>query len=220
MKTIEDNKEDEEKILLHRLPDDEKWNLDKNAKDLLAYMALFQTTKQKAYALFHPEYCVMGKLNSAGIQQCEQFFSLAKNKNYLKALRLHVASLIKGFKEGGKSVEITDTRKDKALKSLLNKAMLLIEDGRDLDADGLKTVTEIFRKVGLIKDDVEVQIHPQRYLPEQCRFCRYKSFVESAVKEQAIEDECSVCKAMQFAKENGFIYDPTNFYVEKNKKNN
>ena len=70
------------------------------------------------------------------------------------------------------------------------------------------------------EDDVEVQIHPQRYLPEQCRFCRYKSFVESAVKEQAIEDECSVCKAMQFAKENGYIYDPTNFYVEKNKKNN
>lgn len=220
MKTIEDNKEDEEKILLHRLPDDEKWNLDKNSKDLMAYMVLFQTTKQKAYALFHPEYCVMGKLNSAGVQACEQFFSLAKNKNYLKALRLHVASLIKGFKEGGRSVEITDTRKDKALKSLLNKAMLLIEDGRDLDADGLKTVTEIFRKVGLIKDDVEVQIHPQRYLPEQCRFCRYKSFVESAVKEQAIEDECSVCKAMQFAKENGFISDPTNFYVDKNKKNN
>ena len=220
MKTIEDNKEDEEKILLHRLPDDEKWNIDKNSKDLMAYMVLFQTTKQKTYALFHPEYCVMGKLNSAGVQACEQFFSLAKNKNYLKALRLHVASLIKGFKEGGKSVEITDTRKDKALKSLLNKAMLLIEDGNDLDADGLKTVTEIFRKVGLIKDDVEVQIHPQRYLPEQCRFCRYKRFVESAVKEQAIEDECSVCKAMQFAKENGFIYDPTNFYVEKNKKYN
>lgn len=220
MKTIKDNKEDEEKILLHRLPDDEKWNLDKNSKDLMAYMVLFQTTKQKAYALFHPEYCVMGKLNSAGVQACEQFFSLAKNKNYLKALRLHVASLIKGFKEGGKSVEITDTRKDKALKSLLNKAMLLIEDGRDLDADGLKTVTEIFRKVGLIKDDVEVQIHPQRYLPEQCRFCRYKSFVESAVKEQAIEDECSICKAMQFAKENGFRYDPTNFYVDKTKNNN
>ena len=220
MKTIKDNKEDEEKILLHRLPDDEKWNLDKNSKDLMAYMVLFQTTKQKAYALFHPEYCVMGKLNSAGVQACEQFFSLAKNKNYLKALRLHVASLIKGFKEGGKSVEITDTRKDKALKSLLNKAMLLIEDWRDLDADGLKTVTEIFRKVGLIKDDVEVQIHPQRYLPEQCRFCRYKSFVESAVKEQAIEDECSICKAMQFAKENGFRYDPTNFYVDKTKNNN
>ena len=220
MKKFEEDNSADEKIFLHRLPDDEKWNIDKSAKDLLAYMVLFQTTKQKAFALFHPEYCSMGKLNSAGIQECEQFFSLAKNKNYLKALKLHVASLINGFKEGGKSVEITDTRKDKALKSLLNKAMLLIEDGHDLDADGLKTVTEIFRKVGLIKDDVEVQIHPQRYLPEQCRFCRYKSFDESAVKEQAIEDECSVCKAMQFAKENGFRYDPTNFYVEKNKKNN
>lgn len=182
-------------------------------KDLISYVVAFNVPNQKAFALWHPEFLdASGKLNKTGRAACTQFFNYAKNREYADAYRSTLAKFLNSDK--GKSemhlIEVDESRKDNALKSLLNQAMSLVEKGEDLDAESLKTISEIFKKVGLLKDDVEQETRPVRFLPERCfSSCRYRLFVENAVKGGSVIDECQYCKALAFANENGYKDDST-----------
>lgn len=190
-----------------RPDNDGEFNLTKLEKDILRVKLCLGCSNPTAYALFHPELCDRdGKLNKAGQRESRMFFSHPNNIAYMDALKAHLSAVTKGGKVV-KNNSIDDTRKDNALKSLLNQAMSLVEKGEDLDAESLKTISEIFKKVGLLKDDVEVQEAPRRYLPERCGSCLYRSFVESHVESGEIENACLRCKALKLAQENGFKYD-------------
>ena len=201
-----------EKIKFHRPANDAEFTkLTAKDKDMIAVKVLLGYSNVAAYGLFNPHLCDRsGKLNKAGQTECRMFFSHPNNIAYTEALKAHLEALTKGtvqIKAGG---TIDDTRKDNALKSLLNQAMSLVEKGEDLDAESLKTISEIFRKVGLLKEEVEEQVKPLRFLPERCfSSCRYRLFVENAVKGGAVIDECQFCKVLAFATENGYRDDAT-----------
>lgn len=199
-----------EKIQFHRPANNYDFKQSKLEKDILVFPLLYGCSNSTAYALFHPELCDRnGKLNNAGQRECRMFFSHPNNIAYMEAMREHLDGLVKVVKITT-SGTIDDTRKDNALKSLLNQAMLLVEKGEDLDAESLKTISEIFKKVGLLKDDVEQEIRPVRFLPERCfSSCRYRLFVENAVKGGSVIDECQYCKALAYATENGYRDDST-----------
>lgn len=199
-----------EKIQFHRPANNDDFKQSKLEKDVLVFPLLYGCSNATAYALFHPELCDRnGKLNKAGQRECRMFFSHPNNIAYMDAMRAHLEALTKGGKIV-KSDNIDDTRKDNALKSLLNQAMSLVEKGEDLDAESLKTISEIFKKVGLLKDEVEQEIRPVRFLPERCfSGCRYRLFVENAVKGGSVIDECQYCKALAYATENGYKDDAT-----------
>lgn len=199
-----------EKIQFHRPANNNDFKQTKLEKDILSFPLLYGCSNPIAYALFHPELCDRnGKLNKAGQRECRMFFSHPNNIAYMDAMRAHLEALTKGGKVV-KSDTINDTRKDNALKSLLNQAMSLVEKGEDLDAESLKTISEIFKKVGLLKDDVEQETRPVRFLPERCfSSCRYRLFVENAVKGGSVIDECQYCKALAYATENGYKDDST-----------
>ena len=188
--------------------------LKKVDRQVVAYAVLFGVGNQDAFMRFHPEYIdASGKtMNSAGKKASSQFWNYGKVKDYREAYETELAEFL-GRKSAPKSEivgEIDESRKDKALKSLLNQAMNLVEGTGDLDPETLKIATEIFKKVGLLKDEVEQQEAPRRYLPERCSACLYKSFVESHVESGEIENACLRCKALFYAKNNGFRYDPIN----------
>lgn len=175
-------------------------------KDCLSVSVAFGWPNEKVYAMFHPEFIgEHGRLTKTGKTQCAQFFAYAKHREYMDAYRDTVAGSEGRRAESGE--EIDDSRKDRALKSLLNQALTLVEKG-GLDADTLKIATEIFRKVGLLKDDDVSVEAPRRYLPARCGECLYKSFVEGHVETGDIENECLRCRALKVAQENGFRYDP------------
>lgn len=200
-----------EKIQFHRPANNDEFKQSKLEKDILVFPLLYACSNAIAYALFHPELCDRnGKLNKAGQRECRMFFSHPNNIAYMDAMRAHLEALTKGTVKTLSADAINDSRKDNALKNLLNQAMSLVEKGEDLDADSLKTISEIFKKVGLLKDEVEVQESPRRYLPERCfSGCRYRLFVENAVKGGAVIDECQYCKALAYATENGYRDDAT-----------
>lgn len=191
-----------------RPDNDNEFRLSKLEKDILRVTLCLGYSNSTAYALFHPELCDRnGKLNKAGQRECRMFFSHPNNIAYMDAMRAHLEALTKGTVKTLSADAINDSRKDNALKNLLNQAMSLVEKGEDLDADSLKTISEIFKKVGLLKDEVEVQEAPRRYLPERCSACSYRSFVESHVESGEIENVCLRCKALKVAQDNGFVYD-------------
>mgnify|MGYP006978592584 CR=1 FL=1 len=198
-----------EKIQFHRPANNDDFKQTKAEKDMMSYVVLYGCSNSTAYALFNRHLLDKnGKLNKAGQSDCRMFFSHPNNIAYMDAMRAHLGDLTKGGRIV-KNDNIDDTRKDNALKSLLNQAMSLVEKGEDLDAESLKTISEIFKKVGLLKDEVDVQEAPRRYLPERCSACVYRSFVESNVEGGKIINECGYCRTRRFAEENGWHYDAT-----------
>lgn len=182
-------------------------------KELLSYVVAFGVPHHVAYARWHPEMTdASGKLNRAGKQACTHFFSYNKNREYMDAYRktLEDAVRVKGEGWRAEGADVDDSRKDRALKSLLNQAMSMVESGDTLDPDTLKVLTEIFKKLGILKDEVEQEVRPIRFLPERCRQgCRYRLFVETAVVEGAMVDECRYCRALAYANERGYRDDET-----------
>lgn len=208
-----------EKIQFHRPANNDDFKQTKAEKDMMSYIVLYGCSNSAAYALFNRHLLDKnGKLNKAGQSECRMFFSHPNNIAYMDAMRAHLEALTKGTVKTLSADAINDSRKDNALKNLLNQAMSLVEKGEDLDADSLKTISEIFKKVGLLKDEVEVQEQPRRYIPIRCGECDYRSFVESYIETGQIENSCLRCKALDIAKEQGFRYDPKNLLREADEK--
>lgn len=199
--------------------DDEFTTLKKGDKEIIVYAVLCQADNQTAFVRFHPEYAIqVGKttskyaLSEVGKRECKNFWSYPKNRAYREAYEATLAEFL-GRKSAPKSEivgEIDESRKDKALKSLLNQAMSLVEGSGDLDAETLKIAAEIFKKVGLLKDE-ETQVEPaRRYIPVRCLSeCAYRHFVESHVENGDIISECDYCQTRKFAEEKGWRFDPT-----------
>lgn len=201
-----------ERLLPNRpIPDTSK--IPASDKDMLSYAIAFSIPNQKAFALWHPEFLdSSGKLNKTGRAACTQFFNYSKNREYADSYAAYLKEFLSGDKGKGEThlIEVDESRKDKALKSLLNQAMSMVESGDTLDPDTLKVLTEIFKKLGILKDEVEQEIRPVRFLPERCfSGCRYRLFVENAVKGGSVIDECQFCKALAYATENGYKDDAT-----------
>lgn len=182
-------------------------------KDMITYIVAFNIPNQKAFALWHPEFLdSSGKLNKTGRAACTQFFNYSKNREYADSYAAYLKEFLNGGNDKSEThlIEVDESRKDKALKSLLNQAMSMVESGDTLDPDTLKVLTEIFKKLGILKDEVEQEIRPIRFLPERCfSGCRYRLFVENAVKGGSVIDECLYCKALAYATENGYKDDST-----------
>lgn len=158
-------------------------------KDMMSYMVLYGVSKNEAYLRFHPEYTdvVTKKIDRKGADESRQFFARQVNKDYIKAYKETLNKRMAGVRLHTEENSISEKRKDDALRSLFDKAMMLVEGRDELDADTLKIAAEIFKKIGLLKDEVEQTEAPRRYLPETCGNCEYKKFVEGHIKNGDIE---------------------------------
>lgn len=200
-----------ERLLPNRpIPDESK--IPAADKDLLSYSIAFAVPNQKAFALWHPEFLdSSGKLSKTGRAACTQFFNYAKNRDYADAYK---ATLLKflGMEQSEDidldDPEISESTKKRTITKMLNRLVKLIGDG-NLTSDDLKNYSEIMKKVGWLKDEVEQVEAPRRYLPERCSACSYRSFVESNVDGGKIINECDFCRTRRFAEENGWHFDAT-----------
>lgn len=195
------------------------FKIEKRAMDCLTYTVLTGCRNATAFGIFFPEYTSgegckesdIFKLSDVGQRRCSQFFAKDDNKNYQASYRATLKAFLEGRGTALVSDEsISEDRKDNALKSLFNQAISLVERGVELDADTLKSITDIFRKLNILKDDVVEQEQPRRYIPVRCRQeCAYRLFVESHVESGEIISECDYCRTRKFAEENGWRFDPT-----------
>lgn len=184
-------------------------------KNCIEYAVAFSARNEEAFLLFHPEYITSdGKLSNEGKRRCKDFFSYSKNKEYRDAYAAYLKEFLSKKESGVKSETsaiIDDARKDNARVALYNKVIRLIEGDDELDPDTLKIAVDMAKKLSIVADDVENQeVKPVRFLPERCfSGCRYRLFVENAVKGGSVIDECQYCKALVYATENGYKDDAT-----------
>ena len=200
-----------EKIQFHRPPNNDDFKQTKAEKDMMSYIVLYGCSNSAAYALFNRHLLDKnGKLNKAGQSECRMFFSHPNNIAYMDAMRAHLEALTKGTVKVATSDVINDSRKDNALKVLVNRALSLMEKGEDLDPETIKLIADIAVKLKLVKEEQEEQEKPRRYIPVRCRTeCAYRLFVESHIESGEIISECDFCRTRRFAEENGWHYDPT-----------
>lgn len=201
---------DTDKLIFNRPANSDEFKQSKLEKDILAYALLFACSNATAYALFHPELCDRtGKLNKAGQRECRMFFSHPNNIAFTDALKAHLENISKGKFKAVADDAVSDSRKDNALKVFVNRTLSLMERGEDLDPDTIKLIADIAVKLKLIKEEQEQQEKPRRYLPERCSTCQYRLCIEKGIENGEIENECLHCKALAYAREHGFVYDPT-----------
>lgn len=197
-----------EKIQFHRPANNDDFKQSKVEKDILVFPLLYACSNATAYALFHPELCDRnGKLNKAGQRECRMFFSHPNNIAYMDAMRAHLEALTKGTVKVATNDVINDSRKDNALKVLVNRALSLMEKGEDLDPETIKLIADIAVKLKLIKEDEEQQIKPVRVLMTRCGECRYRIGVESMVLNGQMLDMCAFCKCRKTAEEHGYRFN-------------
>lgn len=162
---------------------------DKYTADVLTYYVLHRVTKYEALVLYYPEFQSGEGVSKAGREVADQMFKYAKCREYIDAYR----ETLEGYlaEAGGQSTaaDIDEGRKDRALKILLDQAMQVVESGAQLDPDTLKTIAELFKRLGLLKEEVEEQEKPRRYLPERCGDCEYKKFIDEQVRLGNIKEE-------------------------------
>lgn len=204
----------DERLIPNR-PNPDTSKIPASDKDMIAYMVAFNVPNQKAFALWHPEFLdSSGKLNKMGRAACTQFFNYSKNREYADSYAAYLKEFLSKKESGVKSETsaiIDDARKDNARVALYNKVIRLIEGDDELDPDTLKIAVDMAKKLSIVADDVENQeVKPVRFLPERCfSGCRYRLFVENAVKGGSVIDECQYCKALVYATENGYKDDAT-----------
>lgn len=196
--------------LIPRRPNnDGEHKIPANDKECLSYVVAFGVSNETAFARFHPEFLdESGKLTKAGKTQCRQFFSYAKNKEYADDYRSTLESFAKGKAQTkNTSTDTGESRTERAVKKLVSDVLDSIEYNNNLDPEALKDFVEVAKKLGVLKDEEERVESPRRYLPETCSACKYRSFVESAVENGDVENECLRCRALKIAQENGFVYN-------------
>lgn len=211
-----------------RPTNDKDFAMEPRLKDTLTYSVLFSASRKSSLMKFYPHFIANrtnGKtfsLNERGEDFLRQMENSSDTMKYLESYRRTLEDFLNGKnvqiaqaepqpEPANTTVdEISDSRKDNALANLLDRAMSLVETNSDLDPDTLKTCTEIFKRLNILKEAQEEEEKPRRYLPARCYSeCQYRLFCEKAIENGEIENECQYCKALAIAQEHGYKYDPT-----------
>lgn len=189
--------------------------VDKTARQIIAYAVLMRTDNQVAFMRFHPEFIdASGKaMNSAGKQASRQFWSWGKVKDYREQYETELAEFL-GRKQTSQSSEfdeLSEEDKAEAVKMFRGKVYRAMRTVDETNIAALTDVGGLAKSTKVLNENEEQEIRPLRFLPEKCfSSCRYRLFVENAVKGGDLINDCDYCRALRFARENGFKGDDTN----------
>lgn len=184
-------------------PKDDKFALSAKEKDCIVWYVLSGYTKDDAFVTFVRPDLAISKLNLR--KASTQFFDSPEAQKYMIAYR----NTLDGEFSEKEEVAVMDleTKKERAVRKFTENVIVRMEDVESVE--DMDAMAKLADRVGILSEKEEVVEKPRRYLPERCSECRYKSFVESAVKDGEAEDCCNRCNALKFAKDMGFRYDPT-----------
>lgn len=185
-------------------PKNKRYDMSAEEMDCLAWYVISGCKKEDAYMIFvRPDLKNVPKLKK---EYANQFFSSADARNFVSDYKRLLDSVEeKGNKE--LSDESREKRKKDAQKNIEDKTIdIMLGDLETIEE--LDAVVKVADRIGALAEKEVTDVKPQRYLCELCSRCVYKSFVESHVEQGDIINECDICRALSFAKEHGFVYEP------------
>ena len=186
--------------LIPQRPKSGKFDLKPEEMDGLSYYVLSGCSREAAFLKFMRPDFLGSKAPSVVKNTVTQFFAMKDVKNYIEAYKQTIEELLNQKQARPEQLGNIEERKARAKTKLVEFAMSLADHIED--AEDPETVLKLADKVGLLDQDEEVEVAPQRFLSERCCDCRYRLFCE-----ENAEDECKYCKYREFGEENGIHYD-------------
>lgn len=83
-------------------------------------------------------------------------------------------------------------REKEAEEALITFRDNVISAVNNPDVTDVETLTDqatLLNRIGMLKEEEEVQVAPVRYLPVSCSTCRYKQFIDEQIKEGNIVED-------------------------------
>lgn len=173
-------------------------------------MILFEIPRKEAFVTFiRPDL----KNSKSADVWCQQFFAYSEVKEYIKAYKETLSEwqskLIVREDNDTPEEEDLDSRTSSVLKKLKRMVFDAVERGDTTDPEVLGELVKLLKSFGVIKDEENLAKPPERFLPEMCDQCLYKKAIDLGMKKGEVENTCEQCRALDFAKQHGFKYDPT-----------
>lgn len=185
--------------------------LSEEEMDCLTWYVITGKDKLACYLTFvRPDMRRAQKQNAE--KWSNQFYAVADVRNYIKDYTDTLNEFLNPKVERRElTAEDREKRKESAIQAFTDNVIDSVENSeKTTDVETLTGQANLLNKVGLLKDAEEKTESPRRYIPELCRAqCRYRLFMETAIEKGDIIDECQYCRALEIAKEHGFVYDPT-----------
>lgn len=181
--------------------------------DCLAWYCISGCRREEAFKTFvRPDLAKNTKMLR---EYASQFFASTDAMNFIHDYRL----TLEGEEEEHEKKVQTDEGREKRIGNAIQKFTDKVVEkmSGDLESvDEMDAVAKLADRVGVLDDKKDIMESPRRYLPEGCRECQYRLFIEKGIENGEIENECMYCKALKFAQEHGFVYDPKNLlYIPK-----
>lgn len=173
--------------------------------DCLTWYVLSGCKKEEAFGMFVKPDLVMNKRMLKEVAM--QFFASADARDYISVYRATLEG--KDVEQAELSDDDKEKRKLKAVQNFTDKVVDKMNG--DLETvEEMDAVAKLADRVGVLGDGDEVHEAPRRYLPVSCNSqCQYRLFCEEHINKGDIIDCCQYCRALEFAKERGFVYDKT-----------
>lgn len=163
-------------------PNGEYKQLSEEERDCLTWMVLSGRPKIECFTTFvRPDL----KNTKAATQWAEQFFAVAEVRNYIKDYE----QTLKEYFNPKKKIKDRDAEAEQALTTFRDNVINAVNQSDITDVGTLSDQAQLLNRIGMLKDEEEVQVGPQRYLPERCGECRYKKFIDEQIKEGNIIEE-------------------------------
>lgn len=169
------------KMMIPMRPKGKYIQLDENAMDCLTWHVISGRKLIDCFIAFvRPDL----KGSKGAKQWYDQFVAYADVRNYIKDYTetlLDYFSSLNNTKQEEDDDETKNTFRQNVKESVNQRGIT--------DVEVLSAQATLLNKIGLLKEEDEVQMAPQRYLPERCNSCSYKQFIDEQVKEGNIIEE-------------------------------
>ena len=187
--------------LIPMRPKDFVCGLNQEEQAGLTYYVLSGCTKREAFLTFCRPDMLASKAKAAIDDYIKQFFASKDAQSYIDAYQKTINDFLHPVQtKSEKSEASLEERKAKAKAKATEFAITMANNIEQ--ADDPEFVLKLMDKVGILEQDEEVEVVPQRFLSERCCDCRYRAFCE-----QECEDMCQYCRYRKFGEENGIHYD-------------
>lgn len=184
-----------------------KYKLTNEEMNCLAWHTLSGCNKAEAYRLFvRPDLVTSPAILK---KYAEQFYNSTEVRNFLA----DYTRTLEGDTPEERKEQPKEMSREQRVATAVEKFTDKVVDKMRGDLDSVEEMDAIAKladRVGVLADKEEHIEAPRRYLPARCKTdCKYCFWAEQVVKTGDAIDCCEYCKALAFAKERGFIYDPT-----------
>lgn len=119
------------------------------------------------------------QIKSKRKEACDAWWSQPNVKQFIKDYRQALEDANNPQK---KVVRDKEKEADDALNTFRDNVIKAVNTEGITDVETLADQATLLNRIGMLKDEEEVQVGPIRYLPTRCDECRYKKFIDEQIK--------------------------------------